>query len=104
MNENKEGAPAKEDRCSDCPHQVTYKSILLAKAETRFLGCDIDENIESLIDQIRLTSVSVSSDIIFLLFSIFLDILGGCCFHRLFNFILSSLRRSNCTRTWCGAT
>lgn len=61
VNENKEGAPPKLERCSECPHQVTYKSILLAKSEARFLGADIDENIESLIDQIRLTSVSVSS-------------------------------------------
>jgi hypothetical protein len=39
---------------------MTYKSILLAKAEVKFLGSDIDENIESLLDQIRLSAVTVS--------------------------------------------
>jgi hypothetical protein len=38
---------------------MTYKSILLAKAEVKFLGSDIDENIESLLDQIRLSAVTV---------------------------------------------
>jgi hypothetical protein len=47
------------ERCSDCPHQLTYKSMLLAKSETKFLGAEMDENIESLIDQIRLSAVSV---------------------------------------------
>jgi hypothetical protein len=33
--------------------------MLLAKSETKFLGAEMDENIESLIDQIRLSAVSV---------------------------------------------
>lgn len=53
-------AAQSNERRKDCPCHITYKSILLARAEVKFLGSDIDENIESLLDQIRLSSVSVS--------------------------------------------
>ena len=43
-----------------CTYKLAHKSIVLCKAETKFLGLDIDENIESLLDQIRLSNVSVS--------------------------------------------
>lgn len=60
MNDNRQVKDAAQERCTDCSQHLAYKSILLAKAETRFLGVDLDENIESLIDQIRLSELSVS--------------------------------------------
>ena len=59
-NNRQHQAQQEQHRSCACPHQLTYKSILLAKAETKFLGTDLDENIQSLIDQIRLSAVSVS--------------------------------------------
>lgn len=54
-------APPKAAAASrDCSHQLTYKSILLAKAEVEFLQRDLDDDIESLIDQIQLNHVTVS--------------------------------------------
>ena len=64
MGEAKAQVPLnKSEKCQVCPHRIAYKSLLLAKAETKFLGTDMDENIESFVDQMKLNSSSVSINI-----------------------------------------
>jgi len=49
-----------EARCKDCPRKIAFKSIMLAVAETKFVGSDMDENIESFVEQMKLSGLSVS--------------------------------------------
>ena len=57
------GAARVEESSFEHAHKIAYKSILLAKAETRFLdGAALDDNIESLLDQINLTKITVRAD------------------------------------------
>ena len=49
-----------EARSKQCPRKTAFKSIMLAVAETRFVGSDMDENIESFVEQMKLSGLSVS--------------------------------------------
>jgi len=49
-----------EARCKDCPRKIAFKSIMLAVAETKFVGSDMHENIESFVEQMKLSRLSVS--------------------------------------------
>ena len=49
-----------EMKCKDCPRKIAFKSIMLALAETKLVGSDMDENIESFVEQMKLSGLSVS--------------------------------------------
>jgi hypothetical protein len=49
-----------EERSKECSRKITFKSIMLAVAETKFVGSDMDENIESFVEQMKLSGLSVS--------------------------------------------
>ncbi len=49
-----------EERSKECSRKIAFKSIMLAVAETKFVGSDMDENIESFVEQMKLSGLSVS--------------------------------------------
>ena len=49
-----------EMKCKDCPRKIAFKSIMLSLAETKLVGSDMDENIESFVEQMKLSGLSVS--------------------------------------------
>jgi hypothetical protein len=48
-----------EERSKECSRKIAFKSIMLAVAETKFVGSDMDENIESFVEQMKLSGLSV---------------------------------------------
>lgn len=64
VREGLESAAKGNVKSRDCSHRVSFKSILLARAETNFVGALLDDPIESIWDEMKLFNVGSAAWIV----------------------------------------